>query len=158
MASDRVRDAIDQVDKTMSIAGVPGVSIGIMKRGQALETYHKGFRDVKQGLAPDNDTRYNINSLTKAFISALAGIEIYEGRKGLDWSKPVKAFLPDFSGSTSDIESESTIIDLLSHRWGASGFDDFWFGCDNVIFLPRDEVLRSARVLRPAEPFRAAFE
>jgi CubicO group peptidase (beta-lactamase class C family) len=42
-------------------------------------TAHKGFRDVGSKSTPDDETRYNINSLTKATIAALVGIEVNRG-------------------------------------------------------------------------------
>lgn len=66
--------------------------------------------------------------------------------------------MPDFGGCTPGISGEATIVDLLSHRWGTSGFDDFWFGSDNAVVLPRSETLRTAASLPPAKPFRTGFE
>ncbi|KAL4900329.1 beta-lactamase/transpeptidase-like protein [Aspergillus multicolor] len=158
MTSNSLQDAIGRVDEIISIAGAPGVSFAIIKNGHTAGTYHKGFRDVKEGLQPDDETRYNINSLTKSFVSSLVGIEVYNHLEGLDWSTPIKTLIPSFVAVTSEIESKCTIVDLLSHRWGASGFDEFWFGCDNTIFLPRSETLTTAGTLKPAQPFRTSFE
>jgi CubicO group peptidase (beta-lactamase class C family) len=137
---------------------VPAISIGIIKDGETLATYHLGLRDAKRNLPLNDETRHNINSLSKGIISALVGIQVHDRVGGLNWSKPLKEVLPAFGGSTPEIASRSTIVDLLSHRWGASGFDDPWFGCDNAIFLPRSETLRSAADLGPAIPFRDTFE
>lgn len=53
---------------------------------------------------------------------------------------------------TPGISGEATIVDLLSHRWGTSGFDDFWFGSDNAVVLPRSEALRTAASFPPRAP------
>lgn len=156
--SDRLRDAIERVGEILETAGVPAISFGIIKDGETLGTYHVGLRDIQGNLPLNDQTRYNINSLSKGMISALVGIQVHDGVGGLDWSTRLKTLLPAFGGSTPEIASESTIVDLLSHRWGASGFDDFWFGCDNAVFLQRSETLRSAATLGSAIPFRDTFE
>jgi CubicO group peptidase (beta-lactamase class C family) len=156
--SERLSDAIERVGEILEIAGVPAISFGIIKDGETLGTYHLGRRDMERNLPPDDKTRYNINSLSKGIMSTLVGIQVHDGAGGLEWSTRLKTLLPAFGGSTPEIASQSTIVDLLSHRWGTSGFDDFWFGCDNAVFLPRSETFRSAATLAPAIPFRDTFE
>ncbi|KAG6355591.1 hypothetical protein INS49_003553 [Diaporthe citri] len=61
----------------MALAGVPGISIGIIDgNSNTTETYHLGYRDVENKLPPNDHTRYNINSLTKGILSALAAAEV----------------------------------------------------------------------------------
>ncbi|KAK1834397.1 penicillin-binding protein [Podospora conica] len=155
--NDRLQEAIKRVDEILAIAGAPAVSFAIIRNGET-RTYHVGLRDIDHGLEPNDQTRYNVNSLTKGLVSALVGIQIYDHPTMFEWSTPIKDVLPGFGGSTPEITCEATIIDLLSHRWGASGFDDFWFGSNNAVFLPRSEALRTAASLPPASPFRAGFE
>lgn len=133
------------------------MSFAVIKDG-GTRTYHVGLRDMDRGLELNDQTRYNINSLTKGLVSALVGIQIHDNRTTFDWSTPIKDVWPDFGGSTLGISGEATIVDLLSHHWGTSGFDDFSFGSDNAAVLPRSEALRTAASLPPASPFRTGFE
>lgn len=68
---------------------------------------------MDRGLELSDQTRYNINSLTKGLVSALVGIEIHDDRTTFDWSTPIKDVLPDFGGCTPGISGEATIVDLL---------------------------------------------
>jgi len=78
----------------MTITGTPGVSIGIIHHGQTAGTHHFGYRDVQNKVQANDDTRYNINSLSKSLVSSLVGMEVHRG--GLDWFEPIKSWLPGF--------------------------------------------------------------
>jgi CubicO group peptidase (beta-lactamase class C family) len=142
----------------MAIAGVPGLSIGIINQGKVAGTYHFGYRDIGAGVRPNDQTRYNINSLTKGILSALVGIEIFNDHTRLNWHDPIRTWLPDFDAYTAEIGGNSNIVDLLSHRSGVSGVDDLWMGADNVIYLPKSEACRTFASLQGTKPFRTSFE
>lgn len=145
----------------IALAGVPGLSIGIIDGiSNTTETYHLGYRDVENKRPPNDQTRYNINSLTKGIVSALAGIEVFrsQGHERLSWCQPVQAWLPELPGFSTDARDESTLVDLLSHRVGVTGMDDIWMGADNVVYLPRSEAVRTFASLEMSEPFRTSFE
>ncbi|KAK4201386.1 beta-lactamase/transpeptidase-like protein [Triangularia verruculosa] len=129
--------ALKAVEAIMDITGTPGVGIG-------------------NRVAANDDTRYNINSLSKAVFSSLVGIEAH--REALDWFKPIKIRLPDFSSAGKQIEDNCTVVDLLSHRTGLSSLDDFWMGADNVVYLHKSQVLPTFRTLPVSEPFRQSLE
>lgn len=145
----------------MAIAGVPGLSIGIIDgNSNTTETYHLGYRDVENNLPPNDQTRHNINSLTKSMVSSLAGVEVFrnQGHEGLSWCQPIRAWLPELQRVSTDSRTESTLVDLLSHRVGVTGMDDIWMGADNLVYLPRSEAVRTFASLEMTEPFRTSFE
>lgn len=144
----------------MALAGVPGLSIGIIDGNSiTTETYHLGYRDFENKLAPNDHTRYNINSLTKGIVSALAGAEVLrsQGTERLSWHQPIRAWLPELPGLSTDLRVESTLVDLLSHRVGVAGINDIWLGADNEVYLPRSEAVRTFASLKMTEPFRNSF-
>jgi CubicO group peptidase (beta-lactamase class C family) len=63
--TDKLASAIPIVDEIMAISGVPGLSIGIINQGKVVGTHHFGYRDIGATVRPNDQTRYNINSLTK---------------------------------------------------------------------------------------------
>ncbi|KAK7709741.1 hypothetical protein SLS64_005982 [Diaporthe eres] len=158
---EKIAGALPAVESIMALAGVPGLSIGIIDgTSNTTKTYHLGYRDVENRLAPNDHTRYNINSLTKGIVSALAGAEVLrsQGTERLSWHQPIRAWLPELAGLSSDLRVESTLVDLLSHRVGVTGINDLWFGADNEIYLPRSEAVRTFASLKMAEPFRTSFD
>lgn len=157
---DKIAGALQTVENIMATAGVPGLSIGIIDGDSNItKTYHLGYRDVENELPPNDQTRYNINSLTKGMVSVLAGIEVFRnhGHEGLSWHQPIRAWLPGISSGSGDSRSESTLVDLLSHRVGVTGMDDIWTGAANVLYLPRSEAVRTFASLEMSEPFRTTF-
>lgn len=145
----------------MALAGVPGISIGIIDGNtNTTKTYHLGYRDIENKLAPNDHTRYNINSLTQGIVSALAAAEVLrsQGTERLSWHQPIRTWLPELPVLSSDLRVESTLADLLSHRVGVTGINDIWFGADNEIYLPRSEAVRTYASMKMTEPFRTSFE
>lgn len=95
--SQRLRTAIERVDEIMSIAGVPGMSFAIIQNGETVGTFHRGFRDVARQLPPNDQTRWNVDSVSKAFTAAVTGITVHEGAGALNWESPIRTWLPEFA-------------------------------------------------------------
>lgn len=157
-SADGLATVLPLVEKIAKIAGVPGISVGIIELGKPAQTHHFGFRDITAKLPLNDHTRHNINSLTKGILSALVGIEIFKNSTQLDWQDPIRTWLPNFDGIAPEIGNRTNIIDLLSHRTGVAGNDDLWMGAENVVFMPRSEACRTFTTLTDTQPFRAGFE
>ncbi|KAJ5342958.1 beta-lactamase/transpeptidase-like protein [Penicillium brevicompactum] len=139
----------------LAATGTPSLSYTIVQNGKTLHTKHFGYRDIQQHACPDDQTRYNINSMTKAMVAALAGIIASTG--DIDLYASVKPYLPDFACHDSSFDDQVTIIDLLSHRTGFTNFDPIWLGSQNSLLLSRDQTLKTFATLKPCEPFRESF-
>lgn len=158
---EKIAEALPTVENIMALAGVPGISIGIIDgNSNTTETYHLGYRDFENKLAPNDHTRYNINSLTKGILSALAASEVLrsQGTERLSWRQPIRTWLPELPGLSTDLRVESTLVDLLSHRVGVTNINDIWLGAGNEIYLPRSEAVRTFASFKMTEPFRTSFE
>ncbi|OBR04185.1 Penicillin-binding protein [Colletotrichum higginsianum IMI 349063] len=144
----------------MAAAGAPGLSIGIINGVDGTtQSYHLGYRDVERQLRPNDQTRYNINSLSKSVVSVLTGMIIFggQGQPAVTWSDPVRTWLPEFGCMSKDVRYDSNIVDLLSHRTGVVDSDNLWLGANNAVFLPKSEAIRSFTGLGFVEPFRTSF-
>jgi CubicO group peptidase (beta-lactamase class C family) len=106
------------IEKIMSIAGTPGLSLGVLHEGKMTFFGNYGLRDVAANLPPTEETIYPGCSLTKALVAATAGILVEEGK--LKWDTRVKDVLPDWNISDDTIRNQVTVTDLLSHRAGFS--------------------------------------
>ncbi|KAI1121904.1 beta-lactamase/transpeptidase-like protein [Nemania abortiva] len=107
----------------LRISGTPSLSYAVIHDGHVITTQHFGFRDVEAQARPDNDTRHNINSLTKALVSSLVAMEV------------ARDYLPGFASSDPFLQQECTIQDLVSHRTGLGAHD---MACDA---LPTDSFI-----------------
>jgi CubicO group peptidase (beta-lactamase class C family) len=155
LAAKAAADATHDISEILRISGTPSLSYAVIHHGSVVHTQHFGYRDVESKTSPNNNTRHNINSLTKALVASLAAMEVAKGT--LSWSNKVKDYLPGFSSGNSLVQEECTIIDLLSHRTGLSSRDLIWSGPDNQLLLDRSQALPTFATLKTVGDFRASF-
>jgi len=89
----------------------PSVQYILCDKERIIEKYCIGFADIKEKKGVDNNTTYNVLSVTKTF-TALAILQLAEQNK-LDINHPVIKYLTDFQYS-----QEITIRQLLTHSAG----------------------------------------
>ncbi|RFU30828.1 hypothetical protein B7463_g5473, partial [Scytalidium lignicola] len=143
------------IKRILEISGAPGMSIAVVHHGQTIHTAHYGYRDAEKRIPPDSDTRYSMNSMTKAVVAEAAGMLDEEGV--IDMHEPVKKTLPNFYSQSKEVEEQASLIDLLSHRSGITNFDTIWLGSYNSLLVGRDQVLPIFSTLKPKLPFRTSF-
>ncbi|MEM8681168.1 MAG: serine hydrolase [Planctomycetota bacterium] len=132
---------------------VPGVAVGIVKDGKVLMSRGFGTLAVDDERPVDGETLFAIASNTKAFTAAALAVLVDEGK--LSWDDPVRKHLPYFELYDRYVTDEMTVRDLLCHRSGLGTFsgDLLWYGTP----YSAEEVVRRARHLQPAGPFRASY-
>jgi CubicO group peptidase (beta-lactamase class C family) len=132
---------------------VPGLAVAIVKDGRTVLARGYGVRDMRDTAAVDEHTLFAIASNTKAFTAAALAMLVDEGR--LRWDDRVREHLPWFELYDPYVSSELRIRDLLSHRSGLGTYsgDLLWYGTPYTA----EEVVRRARHLPPAGPFRAHY-
>ncbi|KAF9905255.1 hypothetical protein BX616_001061 [Lobosporangium transversale] len=112
------------IQKLNTEAGVPGMSVGVLHKGQVIFAEGFGTRNGKDPF--EAETLSPIGSLTKSFTAAAIGEVVAEGK--MDWdTTPVSKYLPEFELSDPTLTSELTLVDLLSHRTGLPRHDWAWF-------------------------------
>jgi CubicO group peptidase (beta-lactamase class C family) len=128
------------MEKIMAATGQPGVSVGVLHRGEIVLNHSIGHRDVDAGIKADGDTLYCIASLTKAFVAAALNLVIHEN--GLSWSDKVADLVPGL-GMQDDqtLTNRLTLTDLVSHRNGTSSLDQFVQGLDGRVLVPKKDVV-----------------
>ncbi len=133
--------------------GVPGLAVAIVKDGQTVLAKGYGVREMGSTDAVDEHTLFAIASNSKAFTSAALAMLVDEGR--LAWDDRVQQHLPWFALYDPYVSENMRIRDLLSHRSGLGTYsgDLLWYGTD----YSAEEVVRRARFLEPAAPFRASY-
>jgi len=132
---------------------IPGMAVAIVKDGEVVLATGYGVRDMDDGGEVDENTMFAIASNSKAFTSAALAMLVDEGK--MSWSDPVTKFLPEFQVYDPFVSAEMRVYDLLSHRSGLGSFsgDLLWYASD----YSADEVLRRARYVPQAGPFRASY-
>jgi CubicO group peptidase (beta-lactamase class C family) len=125
----------------------------IVKDGETVLARGYGVRERGTRDPVDENTLFAIASNTKAFTVAALAILVEEGKLG--WDDPVRDYLPYFELYSPYVSDGMIIRDLLSHRSGLGTFsgDLLWYGTH----YSAEEVVRRARFLPQAGPFRASY-
>jgi CubicO group peptidase (beta-lactamase class C family) len=100
-----------------TIAGIPGVSVGVVVRDSLVYADGVGFANRTQRIPATAETPYNVASVTKLFTATLALQLAAEGR--LDLDAPVSRYLPDSVRVPTDAAGQHiTVRHLLTHTAG----------------------------------------
>lgn len=149
----RPKDAMSDLDAFITKAyknyQVPGVAVAVVKDGKVILAKGYGVRDVNKTDKVDENTIFQLASLTKTFTGAAAGIVVDDGK--LDWDLPIFNYLPEFVGYDPYMTRWLTTRDLLAQRTGWPAFrGDLLdsFGYD------RGEILRRLRYFKPRYSLR----
>jgi CubicO group peptidase (beta-lactamase class C family) len=136
----------------MSDWKVPGAALALVQDGKVVLTRAYGQRDVEANLPVTPATQFAICSITKSFTATALALLHHEGR--LDWSKPVRDYMPEFRLSDPVATERVSVLDLLCHRTGLPRHD--W------VHEPGDrapaEILGVMRHLELSRDVRADFQ
>jgi len=141
------------IEKARAEWQVPGLAVAIVKDGRVVLARGYGVKQLGGRERVDTDTLFAIASNTKAFTVAALAILVDEHR--LDWRERVADILPYFQLYDPWVTHEMRVEDLLCHRAGLKTFsgDLLWYGTP----YSREEILRRARYLKQAFPFRDGY-
>jgi CubicO group peptidase (beta-lactamase class C family) len=129
----------------------PGLAVAVIRNDSLVLTRGYGVRELGKADPVTANTLFAVGSTTKAFTAALLGTLVDAGK--LAWDDPVTKHLPGFQLYDPYVTREITIRDLLTHRSGLSRGDRLWSGSG----MPRDEVIRRVRFLKPSWSFRSTY-
>jgi CubicO group peptidase (beta-lactamase class C family) len=137
------------IKKALKEYQVPGAALAVVQNGKAVLVKGYGVRDVTKRGAVDENTIFQLASVTKTLTGAAAATVVDEGK--LDWDKPIFNYLPEFVGYDPYMTRYLTERDLLAQRtgWPAYTGDQLdSFGYD------RAEILRRLRFFKPRYSLR----
>src|SRR5258705_7785326 len=131
---------------------VPGVALAVVQDGKLALARAYGQRDAEADLPVTPATQFVICSITKSFTATAIALLHHEGR--LDWTKPVRDYIPEFRLHDPVATERVTVRDLLCHQSGLPRHD--W------VHLPGDrsgaELLGVMRYLELSRDIRAAYQ
>ena len=84
---ERLKNATPLIEALMTIAGTPGISIGVMYQGEIILSTGYGYAQVERSVPATAKTVYPLASLSKAFASAACGLLVSDGK--LSWGLSV---------------------------------------------------------------------
>ncbi len=139
-------------EEAMAEWKVPGVAIAVVQNGETVLLKAYGERDAEAGSATTPQTQFTICSITKTFTATGLAMLVDEGR--LDWTKPVRDYIPEFRLHDAIATDRITVRDLLSHHTGLPRHDWIWMPGDRS----RAEMLAAMRYIEPSRDVRTAFQ
>ena len=131
---------------------VPGAALAVVQDGKLALTRAYGQRDVEADLPVTPATQFVICSITKSFTATAIALLHHEGR--LDWTKPVRDYMPEFRLSDAVATERVTVRDLLCHQSGLPRHDWVHFAGDRA----PAEMLGMMRHLELSRDIRAAWQ
>lgn len=146
-------DAMSDLDTFITQAlkeyQVPGAAIAVVQDGKVVMAKGYGVRDITKPDLVDENTIFQLASVTKTLTGAAAATVVDEGK--LDLDTPIFNYLPEFVGYDPYMTRWLTERDLLAMRtgWPAfSGDEVDSFGYD------RAEILHRLRYFKPRYSLR----
>jgi CubicO group peptidase (beta-lactamase class C family) len=131
---------------------VPGAALAVVQDGKVTFVKAYGQRDVEANLPVTPSTQFLICSITKSFTATAIALLHNEGR--LDWTKPVREYIPEFRLHDAVATERVTVRDLLCHHTGLPRHD--W------VHLPGDrspgELLGPMQHLELSRDIRTAWQ
>jgi CubicO group peptidase (beta-lactamase class C family) len=145
----KLRDLDAFIEQAMKDYGVPGASVAVVKDNDVVYLKGFGLRKTGSDLKVNENTIFQLASVTKTFTAASVGIAVDRGN--MEFDEEVINILPFFALHDPYPTRYTTPRDLLSHRTGLPAFTGDIF--DHLGYT-RGEVVRRIRFIEPACSFR----
>lgn len=131
---------------------VQGMAIAIIKDDKVLLSKGYGQRGIKDTRLVNENTLFQIGSLSKAFTSALIALGV--DKEWVKWDDKVISHLPSFHLADAWATAEFQVADLLAQRSGLPPYAG-----DSLLFLgySQEDILEKLRFLEPISSFRAKY-
>jgi CubicO group peptidase (beta-lactamase class C family) len=139
-------------DQAMAEWKVPAAAIAVVQNGETTLLRAYGQRDAEAGLPTTTNTQFTICSITKTFTATGLAMLVDEGR--LDWTKPVRDYVPEFRLHDAVATDRVTVRDLLCHHSGLPRHDWIWMPGG----LSRAQMLAAVRHIEPSRDIRTSFQ
>ena len=139
------------ITKAMADWKVPGLAVAIVRGDSVIYAKGYGVRKVGTTDAVNDRTLFEIGSSSKSFTATLVAMMVTDGK--MRWDDRIALYLPNLRLQDPVANAELTVRDVLTHRGGLSRGDFAWMGAG----IPRDEVLRRVRFIKPGATFRTRF-
>lgn len=103
---------------------VPGAALAVVQDGRVVLVKAYGQRDVDANLPVTPSTQFLIGSITKTFTAT--AVALLHNEERLDWTKPVREYIPEFRLHDAVATDRVTVRDILCHQAGLPRHDWVW--------------------------------
>lgn len=141
----------DNIPVTLEAFSIPGTAVTVLRKGETLLCGGFGTRDAVSGIPADENTVFQIGSITKSFTASVLGTLVDGGK--MTWDTPVRDILPSFRFENSCWSDTLTVRDVMSHRTGLCTYDELWL----LTTYTQEEIFNRFRYLHSFAPPRTSF-
>lgn len=152
---ERLQKLEPRLRKILAITGLPGCSIGVIRKGVEVWKINLGYRDVEKKLPPESDTVFHLNSLTKSVTAAAFACLVQDGK--ITWETPIRSILPEFAEGSDEMDRDINAIDLLSMRSGHQSLGCLPWQGNNIVLLDKRDIIKFWNSTPRAGSFRSFF-
>jgi len=149
-----ITDSLENyINEGIKAWNIPGLAIAIVQKDKVIYMKGYGVTSIKNKQFVNENTLFQIGSITKSFTATAAAMLHVE--KKLSLKDQVSEWLPYYKLKDSIISEQVNIIDLLSHR---TGFDSY--KGDLVTYFSgfsREEVVKRMALLDVNQDFRDSY-
>jgi CubicO group peptidase (beta-lactamase class C family) len=158
--ADEVKERLDRLSTTAAkichISGTVGASVGIIHFGNVIHTANFGFRDRDTEKTPDENTIYDLASLSKSFTATAAALLVRQ--KHINWTTPVARVIDGLQQQIPEVRDKATLIDYLSHRTGLAPRNHIWSQEYARMSLDRNQTIRIISDLEQIAPLGTKWQ
>ncbi len=109
-----------KIRKYMTDNNIPGALIAVASKGEILELRTYGDANVELDVPVNANTRFEIGSISKEFVSTAALMQVEEGKLNLD--DPIHKYLPELPSEWVGV----TVKQLLNHTSGIPDYEEIF--------------------------------
>ncbi|MDR2065313.1 MAG: serine hydrolase [Prevotellaceae bacterium] len=147
---------IEKIDSLVTVVmndwKIPGMAIAIVKDDDVILKKGFGTKSPEEFLPVDENTVFQIGSITKSFTAALIAMLVDEGK--LKWSDKIIDHLPDFKLYDTFATKSIQVRDIMTHRSGLRGQAGTYI--PNMGYY-RDDIYSLLKYIKPAAELRSAY-
>ncbi|MEZ4658988.1 MAG: serine hydrolase [Caldilineaceae bacterium] len=151
----------DNLQQVMDAFHLPGMAVIVVEQGETTLQAEMGYADIAAQQPFTADTVCLMASVTKSFTAALTGCLVDKGI--IEWTRPVREYIPDFRMMDEFATREITLEDMLCHRSGLPWHENLLtHGVGRELAASgrafRAELLQRMAHFDPSSAFRTHFQ
>lgn len=148
-AKDDLSDLDAFITKALAEYKVPGAAVAVVQDGKVVMAKGYGVRDINKPDKVDENTIFQLASVTKSLTGAAVGTVVDEGK--LDLDVPISTYLPQFVGYDPYMTRWMTTRDALAMR---TGWPAFMGDMIDPFGYDRAQILHQLRYFKPRYSLR----
>lgn len=122
MSLDSLRKIDSIIQEAINEKATPGAQVLIARRGKVIYQKNYGFQTYEEEKPIDDQTIYDIASVTKVAATTQILMKLYDEKK-VDINKPISYYLEELKGTNKE---DLLLRDILSHQAGLKPYIPFW--------------------------------